>query len=228
MNLKIYISFFLTLITLSVFSQEAKLSVQVSKNKLGVNQRLRVQYTINKQGGDNFKHPNFKNFKVTGGPSQSVSQSWINGKVTFSQTYTYIIQPKSIGEFNLPTASIEIDGKTITSESPKIIVLKAVDIPKDPNDPSYIADQSIHLVAEVSKSNPYVGEGIYVEYRLYFSNKIGISNYNVTENPKYNGFASGADLNVYVIGNISITGYPQIYNGVANLANLGTVISSTF
>jgi hypothetical protein len=46
-------------------------------------------------------------------------------------------------------------------------------------------------------------------------------------NPKYNGFASGADLNVYVIGNISITGYPQIYNGVANLANLGTVISST-
>lgn len=188
MNLKIYITFIISLFTLTIVAQEAELSVKVSKNKLGINQRLRVEYKINKQGGDNFKSPNFINFKVVGGPSQSVSQSWINGVVKFSQSYTYIIQPKKTGEFNLPSASIEIDGKTLSSKTTKIIVLKAVDVPKDPNDPNYIADQSIHLVAEVSKSRPYVGEGIYVEYKLYFSNNIGISDYAITQAPKYNGF----------------------------------------
>ena len=84
---------FLFLVTVSVVAQEATLTAKVSKNKLGVNQRLRIEFTINKQGGDHFSPPNFTNFKVVGGPSQSVSQSWINGKSSFAQSYTYIIKP---------------------------------------------------------------------------------------------------------------------------------------
>jgi hypothetical protein len=94
MKLKFYISLFICLLSISLVAQEATLKAKVSKNKLGVNQRLRIEFSIDKQGGDNFSPPNFTNFKVVGGPSQSVSQSWINGKVTFSQSYTYIIQPK--------------------------------------------------------------------------------------------------------------------------------------
>ena len=190
MTLKFYISLVGILLTTISFSQEqtVEFTSAVSKNKLGVNQRLRIEYKINKQGGDNFKSPNFKNFKVVGGPSQSVSQSWVNGKVTFSQSYTYIIEPKRKGEFLLPAASIEINGNQLKTEPIKIIVTDAVDTPKNPNDPNYIADQNIHLVAEVSKAQPYVGEGIYVEYRIYFSNSIAIYDYAVTEAPQYNGF----------------------------------------
>ncbi|WP_418644213.1 BatD family protein [Tenacibaculum insulae] len=188
MKLKLYITLLICLLTFTINAQESALKATVSKNKLGVNQRLRVEFAINKQGADNFTPPNFKNFKIVGGPSQSVSQSWINGKATFSQSYTYIIQPKRKGEFNLPSASIEIDGKKIKSNSVKIIVLDAVEIPKDPNDPNYIAQQNIHLVAELSKSQPYVGEGIYAEYRLYFSENIGIYDNAITEAPQYNGF----------------------------------------
>ncbi|CAL2092778.1 BatD [Tenacibaculum sp. 190524A02b] len=186
--MKFYILLILSVFSLNLSAQEGVLQASVSKNKLGVNQRLRVQFTINKQGADNFQAPNFSNFKVVGGPSQSVSQSWINGKVSFSQSYTYILQPKSKGEFNLPSASIEIDGKTIKSNTIKIIVLDAVKVPTNPNDPNYIAAQNIHLVAEVSKSKPYVGEGIYVEYRLYVSRNVNVYDYAVTEAPQYNGF----------------------------------------
>ena len=188
MKFKTYISLLICFITLTINAQESALKTSVSKNKLGVNQRLRVEFSINKQGADNFTPPNFKNFKVVGGPSQSVSQSWINGKATFSQSYTYIIQPKRKGEFTIPSASIDIDGETIKSNPVKIIVLNAVEIPKDPNDPNYIAQQNIHLVAELSKSQPYVGEGIYVEYRLYFSENVGIYDNAITEAPQYNGF----------------------------------------
>ena len=183
-----FITFFVSLITVSVFSQETEFVAKVSKNKLGLNQRLRVEFSINKQGADNFAPPNFKNFKIVGGPSHSVSQSWINGKATFSQKYSYIIKPLNKGEFNLPSASIEFEGKTLQTQPVKIIVTDEVEVPKNPNDPDYIAEQNIHLVAEISKSRPYVGEGIYVEYRLYFSNNVGIYDNAVTEAPQYNGF----------------------------------------
>ncbi|WP_240914563.1 BatD family protein [Polaribacter sp. 11A2H] len=194
-------------VTTFVAAQEATLTATVSKNKLAVNQRLRIEFTINKQGGDNFSPPRFTNFKVVGGPSQSVSQSWINGKTSFSQSYTYIIQPERKGELTIGSASIKISGKTIKTEPIKIIVLDAVDIPKNPNDPNYIAQQNIHLVAEISKSSPYVGEGIYVEYRLYVSENVSVYDTNVTEAPKYNGFWNQA---------IKIDNYPVKigkYNG---------------
>jgi hypothetical protein len=188
MKFKFYISIFIFLLSTSFIAQEATLKASVSKNKLGVNQRLRVEFSIDKQGGDNFSPPTFKNFKVVGGPSQSVSQSWINGTVSFTQSYSYIVEPKRKGEFSIGSATIKIGGKIIKSDPIKIIVLDAVDIPKDPNDPNYIAQQNIHLVAEISKSSPYVGEGIYVEYRLYVSENVSVYDTNVTEAPKYNGF----------------------------------------
>ncbi len=62
---------------------KAEFKTTVSKSKLGVNERFRIVFSINKQGADNFTPPSFENFKVVGGPSQSVNQSWINGKVSF-------------------------------------------------------------------------------------------------------------------------------------------------
>ena len=188
MKLKFYISLFICLLSISLVAQEATLKAKISKNKLGVNQRLRVEFSIDKQGGDNFSPPKFTNFRVVGGPSQSVSQSWINGKVTFSQSYTYIIQPKRKGAFSIASASIKIGGKFIKSEPVKVIVLDPVEIPKNPNDPNYVAQQNIHLVAEISKANPYVGEGIYVEYRLYVSENVSVYDTSISEAPKYNGF----------------------------------------
>ena len=207
MKLKIYISFIISILSYSIFAQQAELSVSISKNSLGLNERLRIEFSINKQGGDNFKPPKFKEFKVIAGPSQSVSQSWINGKVTFSQSYTYILKPIRKGELVIEPASIEINGSTISSKYLKVIVTDPIDIPENPNDPEYIANQNIHLVAEVSKTNPYVGEGIYVEYRLYVSENVSVYDTSVTEAPQYNGFWNQE---------IQIDGYPVKtgkYNG---------------
>lgn len=199
MKLKFYISIFITLLSLSVLAQDAELSVDVSKNKLGLNQRLRIEFSINKQGADNFTPPPFKDFKVVQGPSQSVSQSWINGKVSFSQSYSYIIEPRRKGELIIDAASIKYNGGILNSKMIKIIVIDEVDVPENPNDPNYIAQQNIHLVAEVSKTQPYVGEGIYVEYRLYVSENVSVYDTGVTEGPKYNGFWNQ---------DIKIDGYP--------------------
>lgn len=202
----IYIVLFLSFLTQSIFAQ-AEFKTTVSKSKLGINERFRVIFSINKQGADNFTPPSFKNFKVVAGPSQSVNQSWINGKVSFSQSYTYVVQPNAIGTYSISGATIQLNGKTLTSNLVKMNVLKAVDIPPNPNDPNYIAQQNVHLIAEVSKTQPYVGEGIYVEYKLYVSENISVKDFTVTETPQYNGFWN-QDI---AINNLQIKS--GIYNG---------------
>lgn len=188
MKLKFYISLLITLLTLSVTAQKAELKVKVSKNKLGLNQRLRIEFSVNKQGADDFSPPKFDDFRVIQGPSQSVSQSWVNGKVSFSKSYTYIIKPKRKGELIIGPGSIKLNGAILNSKMMKVVVLDPIEMPENPNDPDYIAQQNIHLVAEVSKGRPYVGEGIYVEYRLYVSENISVYDSSVTEAPQYNGF----------------------------------------
>ena len=187
LNLK-YILVLLTFVSVSLHAQDAELTSKVSKNKLGLNQRLKIEFAVNKQGADNFTPPSFNNFTVVSGPVHSISQSWVNGKASFAQSYTYIIQPTKKGELIIEAASIQLDKKVLKSKSIKIIVLDPVEIPKNPNDPDYIAQQNIHLVAEISKARPYVGEGIYVEYRLYISENINIYDNAITESPQYNGF----------------------------------------
>ena len=178
---------FYLLVSQFAFAQ-LEFSTTTSNNKIGLNQRFRLEFTTDKQGTDNFRLPDMSDFRIVAGPSQSVSQSWVNGKTSFNQTFIYIVQPTKIGNFTIPSATVEYEGKTYKSNQLKITVTENVEIPKEPNDPTYMAQQGIHLVAELSKENPYVGEALYVVYKLYVSENISVSNWAVTESPQYNGF----------------------------------------
>jgi hypothetical protein len=184
---KFYIITILVFASQMLFAQ-VEFKTSVSKTNLGLNQRFRIEFSVDKQGADNFKPPSFADFKVVGGPSSSVSQSWVNGKVSYSQTYIYILEPKNEGEFIIDPASIEYNNEIVRSNAIKLSVSKAIEVPKDPNNPEYIAQQNIHLVAEVSNLNPYAGEGIYVVYKLFVSQNISVNDWRVSESPQYNGF----------------------------------------
>jgi hypothetical protein len=173
-------------------SAQVQFEAKVSKNTLGINERLRIEFNLNADG-DNFVAPNLEasGFRVIGGPSQSVSQSWINGKSSFNKSYIYILLPTQKGQLTIKQAAIEINGQIYKTSPVKINVTNAVEIPKDPNEaPAVSADDNIYLVADISKSNPYLNEPITVVYKLYFSYSIGISNWRELNKPKYNDFWS--------------------------------------
>jgi len=180
---------FFILLLLPLLINAQKFTAKVSKTKLGINERLRIQFSIDKQGVDDFKPPNFTNFKIVAGPMQSTNFQYINGKQSFEKTFTYTIQPKSIGKFTISSATATFNGKTIHSNSIPITVTKAIDKPKDPNDPDLVAKENIFLVAEVSNTNPYVGESISIVYKLYMdTNKAAVNNESETKTPNYSGF----------------------------------------
>lgn len=178
-----------TILTAQTDVPEITFEAKVSKKKLGVNERLRIDFVMNKDG-DNFNPPSFENFTVVGGPSQSINNSWINGVRSFSKTYSYFLAPKKRGTFTIGQATIEIAEQTYKTSPLKIQVTSAVDKPTDPNDPEYIASQNIHLVAEISKTNPYLNEAITIVYKLYVSPNTGVDNWREKDNPRYNDFWS--------------------------------------
>ena len=172
-----------------LLSGQVSFDSKVSKRELGINERLRVDFTMNKDG-DDFEPPGFENFNVVGGPSQSINNSWVNGVRSFSKTYSYFLAPKKRGQFTIEQATIKIDGEVYKTLPVKISVSAAIDKPKDPNDPNYIASKKIHLVAEVSNANPYLNEAITVVYKLYVAQGVGVRNSREIDKPRYSDFWS--------------------------------------
>lgn len=174
-----------------------------SKTKLGINERLRVEFTMTADG-DNFTPPSFQGFRVSG-PSQMISNSWINGQRSFSKSYTYLLQPTARGTFTIGQAAIVIDGKTYKTTPFKITVTEAVE-GADPNNPyaQPAADpgKGVHLVAEINKTNPYINEPVTVVYKLYVSHNTGVRNFREMDSPQYNDFWSQAiDVKNLVVQN---------------------------
>ena len=183
------ILFLFILLTGLVGQAQVKFEAKVSKKKLGVNERLRIDFEMNKDG-DNFVPPSFENFTVVGGPNTSVSNSWVNGKRSYTKTYSYFLAPNKRGNFTIKQATIEIDGEIYKTFPITVNVTAAVSNPNGPPDASDVASENIHLVAEVSKTNPYLNEGFTVVYKLYVSPETGVSNWREKDNPRYNDFWS--------------------------------------
>ena len=186
MNLRLI---YLLIFSFNLLSGQVSFRAKVSKKTLGINERLQIDFLMN-EDGDNFTPPSFENFKVVGGPSQSISNSWINGERTYSKTYTYFLAPKKRGSTIIGQASIEVKGVIYKTSPIEINVTAAVDVPKDPNDPEYLASESIDLVAEISKTDPYLNEAISVVYKLYIAENTGIRTWNEIDKPRYNDFWS--------------------------------------
>tara|TARA_R110001592_G_scaffold53315_3_gene163458 strand:- start:4613 stop:6337 length:1725 start_codon:yes stop_codon:yes gene_type:complete len=163
--------------------------MKLSKSKLGLNERLRVDFVMNRDG-DNFNPPDFSGFKVIMGPSQSISSSWINGVRSYSKSYSYTLSPTSKGKFTIKQATIVIGGETYKSLASEVEVTAAVDKPSDQMTADDVADENLHLVAEISKTDPFLNEAITVIYKLYVSPNISVSNYQPLDNPTYNNFWS--------------------------------------
>ena len=172
-----------------LLSAQVNFRATLSKNSLGINERVRIDFIMDKDG-DNFIPPEFENFRVVAGPSQSIKNSWVNGKRSYSKTYTYFLSPIEKGNFKIGQASVEVDGEIYKTLILNVEVTSAVEIPVNPNDPSYIADNNIHLVAEISKTNPYLNEPISIVYKLYWKPDLGITNPRELDAPRYVNFWS--------------------------------------
>lgn len=182
---------------------QVQFEAKLSKSSLGINERLRVDFTMNIDG-DNFTPPNFElsGFRIVGGPSQMVSQSWVNGRGTFNKSYSYVLMPLKKGNLVLKQATIEYNGQIYKTAPVKVNVGEAVDEQYDPySNPrrqnqravTAVGKEGVHLVAEISNPNPYLNEPITIQYKIYVNSRTSVAGWRESAKPKYENFWSQSE-----------------------------------
>lgn len=192
--MKTRLSYIIVFLLFSVYSIKAQTDISfrtICKKQVAVGEQFQVSYELNGDGKD-FKAPNFTNFEILGGPFTSTSSNIqiINGSVTKTNTQTFSFYLRAIkeGTYSIPSASVVVDRKKITSEPCEINVIasssKAGNYNETTNTDSNVKE--IILEAVPNKKKVYIGEQILLTYRLY--HRISISQLSISKSPSYSGF----------------------------------------
>ena len=206
----------LMLLPFAIFPQT--FTAAVNNATIGLNDQFQISFTFSGQdvnGVKSFSPPAFNNFMILSGPNQSSSMQIINGAVSGSMSYSYYLQPKSMGKFSIGSASVNYNGKEYKTQPVEITVVKGLPRPAQQaqggESGSEVSTKDIgdnlFILATSDKEKAYLGEQVTVTYKLY--TRLGIaSQMQVSKLPSYEGFWSEE---ITVPNNITFT--TEMYKG---------------
>jgi BatD DUF11 like domain len=193
-----FIFIFLLIITACGRLFPQSLTVSVANTKVGLGDQFEVSFAFNGPDVNNvkgFTSPDFANFMILSGPNQSTAMQIINGAVSGSITYSYYIQPKSIGTFNIGSATVNYKGTNYKSQPLKIEVVKGSAPPPSANKQQAVNPdaqnseiaKNLFIRVFADKQKVYQGEQVTVTYKLYTRLNIA-AQMQVSKLPQYQGF----------------------------------------
>ena len=207
--MKKLLTILLSLITFSVYAEEAVFRAQAPKQVV-VGRPFQLIYSVNQRSRD-LRAPEFTDFDVLSGPytSTSSSTSFVNGKRTssFEQTYTYMLMAQKEGTFTIGPATVKVDGENIQSNGVRIQVLPE-DEETSPqpspqgrgqssgqsssqssaNQSGSVSSENLFVRTIASKTRVHEQEALMVTYKLYFANVDVAQLTNNTKLPEFTGF----------------------------------------
>lgn len=178
---KILFLFILLLIKGGVYADEISF-IASSPEAVVEGEEFRVMYTVTTQKVKDFRTPAFDGFEVLMGPSESHRISNVNGNVTSSVTYTFILLPLKEGTITIPEATIIADGKLRKSNELRIRVLppdqesgtssgqtrKSGQRASTFSSNGQVADKDLFITATLNKTNVFEQEALLLTYRVYY------------------------------------------------------------
>ena len=186
------------------YSQEVRLTGQ-AKPVVVVGETFTLVYSLNAQGSG-FRGSNMQGFDMLSGPNTSTSSSIrsVNGSTTMSITYTftYLLQATREGSFEIPAATVVVNGKQITSNTISIKVVKNSNPTANQSQGSGNQNRGgvsqaatpsgnsndVYIKAFASSSSPQLGEGIVITYKIF--TKVPIAQINISKLSSFSGFWS--------------------------------------
>jgi hypothetical protein len=190
-------------------------TAQASTKEMGKTDYVEVQFVIeNAKQIDNFQTPDFPDFTIVQGPSQSTGMSIINSAMSQYKAISFVLQPKKAGLLLIKPATATVDGQILHTNPLQITVhnqsgqgnTNAPGFSPLP-DPSWpraqphvdmdelvkpgenVADKirkNFFIKVDVSKTDCYLGEPIVATYKLYARLR---SDSRVIRHPSLNGFS---------------------------------------
>jgi hypothetical protein len=190
-------------------AEEVRFSARVDSKRIGMEDLLQLTLTL--EGSqisikEDPAPPRLDNLRVAGGPGVSTQLSIVNGVMTSSRTYTYILQPLAVGPAEIGSARAKLESGEKTTAPIGIEVVPGSVRPKStradrPRDPFEDADPfgvlrqrrgaagpppKLFVEAVPSRTRLYVGEPLTLTYYLY--TQAAVSDLQFTDAPQFPGF----------------------------------------
>jgi len=199
-NYLVNIKVLLLIVLLSGVTVAQRFKASADKTVIGEGENFQVYFELDAQdinAAENFTAPTFKGFNILGGPNQSTSMQFINGRVSATLTFSFILEAVKPGKFTIGKAFITYKGKRYSTKPINITVVKSnrtgkrnVRMPARRNSPNGISDvdiaRNVFIRAIPNKRDVFRGEQITITYRLY--TRLNISSPSITKLPSYAGF----------------------------------------
>lgn len=187
-----FVHLLLSIVTVIAYSQNVTFNAGVDKNPVAADEQFTLEFTVTTSGASarSFKAPDLNKFLTLSGPNQSTSMQIINGSVSSSQSFSYILQAREAGKFQIGSATIEVGGSQFKSNEVEITVTKGSGQKRQQaqaqqGDAVDMGD-NIFLRAIVDRSRVYQGEQITVIYKIY--TRVRIVNFSINKQPAVTGF----------------------------------------
>jgi hypothetical protein len=176
----------------SLFPDDITIKATIDRHQVPLNENAILTVTISGANVGMPELPDFKDIAVyPSGQSQNITI--VNGQMETSATYTYVLQPRSVGTFTIPPVQVKQNDKIFQTEPIQIEVTKAVNVytkgrdhkRQIQSDAENTMEDLVFGEARVDKKEIFFGEQITFTYKFY--RKI-----NLLDQPKYDApkFAS--------------------------------------
>jgi len=177
----------------SAVAQEPSFGAGIDRNPVGVGEQFTLSFTLTNAGmggGKNMRLPDLSRFHILAGPNQSSSMQFVNGAVSSSITYSYVLQAKEAGKVTIGPASIEAGGKKLESQPLALEVVRAATAPRQQTRSAeevsgQLADK-ILLKVHLDRTRVLQGEQINVSFKI--STLVSIVDFSLKKAPNYTGF----------------------------------------
>lgn len=167
------------------------LSAQVFEAKtepreVALGSTLEVSFSLKDARGERFKAPDFKDFKVVGGPNEMRGMTIINGRTQSHQTWSYELEPRRAGTFSIGPATVTADGKILTTKPLSVRVVPSKSRPGPGQDPG--ATDNLFISGEIDRKTAWLGQQ--VTWRILLYTQLSLEGADIIEIPEFEGFYS--------------------------------------
>ncbi|RMH77555.1 MAG: protein BatD [Calditrichaeota bacterium] len=192
-------------------AKDIQITASVDRNPVGVGEQFvyQVEVTGATQSLPEPALPDLSAFTVISGPNVSTSFQIVNGAVSSSKTFSFVLLPRREGKFRLGPATVEYKGRTYRSNDIVLIVTKeSPRVRQRQKGNRRTAAPRLFLKVTPTRKTVYVNQQVDVSYKVYFRGNV--RNFDYVKLPETVGFW----VEEYKIPqNIPIS--QEIVNGVA-------------
>ena len=196
----IFIFLYFAFSNISLFAQDISIEATVNAQTASVGDQITYSVIVRGSSGNlpQPQLPALNDFKVYDSGTSSSFQ-FVNGQVSSSVAYNYVIVPVKEGTFVIPPVTLSYNNKTYQSQSVTITVTKQNQKPQTTAPPQQQAptveeqliQQSqageIFVKTIVNKEKVYVDEPLTLSYKVYFRN-VSPEQVGLEKVPDFSGF----------------------------------------